>query len=930
LAALHKKALSKHNNNITKSKKRVAVKGGRHSNNLSVAGTKSVQQSSFTSETSRHKKRTTKAQKFNLGSDIAVSNNRIALLIIIFIFFSLTSNLVIYSYVNSKFTGFSFHDQLSTQSNILDSPLNISGVRVWYDATDITTLYTDKSCTTQVTTNNQDVKCWKDKSSYAHNATNVSGKGVPKYVTDQFNSLSILQFNTSESDTLRHVLDSNYTTNFSFFIVLKSTADSPSNNEAFFSNGDEAISDHFQIDYDSALDKFRLKPGGSAMYFGDFNNEIKLYGVTTDGSTITAYSEGVQTDIAYGRAGSRVFEQYRVNQNRAGNSYHDSQIAEIIIYNRSLTACEFEQVNEYLGDKYARDFQGIQQNYSYSSPHNNDITGIGNFSSECEDSATVTSATSSIATISSPSSLDLNDFLTFAHDNNGFTFTSEAPSGYNYSITRSWRVDVDNTPGTVSVSFDLSSTGISPGNYNYALLIDSDTDFSDAEAHTTGSSRSGNIVSFTLANFTNGEYFTLGLVEDPSSQEELTATGVTTLCINDRPSIDISACNPYAFFDTPYLCRVIGSDPSNHSILFSDNTSLFDIDSSTGIITFQPVSNQSGTHPILLTVTDDGGCGNLTQSAVLNISIISGETTPSAPNLTTSLINCSESNIILNWSNVSAEFYEIYYSDNFTFISDLNPYNLDANITNITNSFNWTDSSSSLKNYYKVVAVNELESINQTYKTASNIAGKFTVTAYQGSQLIISSPFNMTGKLLNETICPPQTAHNSSRSADKIRVFYGNNLQKYAYWFGSDYGWYSFSDPQLENLELNYGYLLHPINQTYNITLTGPLALSTQAILNITQNSVNTIGISYPLYYNLSTAIAPAQTYCGATGCADKIRVYYGEDQQKYSYWFGSALNWYSASTPELNYIEPGYGYYLYPINQSYTETINFSDGELI
>ncbi len=419
----------------------------------------------------------------------------------------------------------------------LKDPSDIGNLRVWYDATDNSTLYTDESCSTAVTSENQEVLCWQDKSSYGHNATNVSGKGAPEYITDQFNGLSVLNFSKSAGDTLRHELASQYTSDFTIFTVIQSRDTSPSLYDSFFSNGEPAHVDHFQIDYTDSGNAFRY--GASTKFnFENFSNEIKLYSVTHDGNNVVLYNEGQQANSGNTTEG-RVFEHYRINQNRAGNQHHNSKIAEIIIYDRVLTTCELEMVDIYLGDKYGRDFFGVEDNYGFPAPHNNDINGIGQFPGNCSATVDISSAVISFVTISAPTSLDLNDSLTVAHNNGGISISTDAPVNYS-RMNQSWRADKDDggngdgdSVGLVTVAFDISDNLTIADYDSFVLLIDDDGTFDNATIESTGT-KTGNTVSFTDINFTNGDYFTLGFTDT-------TAPAVTALNITPGSSLNTTA-----------------------------------------------------------------------------------------------------------------------------------------------------------------------------------------------------------------------------------------------------------------------------------------------------------------------------------------------------------------------------------------------------
>ena len=434
--------------------------------------------------------------------------------------------------------------------NDITDPTQISGLRAWYDAGDNSTLYTDESCTTPVSSAEQNIRCWQDKSSYAANATNVSGKGTPTYSPNIFNGRSVVNFSKSDQDTLRHTLSSQYTSDFTIFVVIQSKGNA-STYDSFFSNGEPADTNHFQIDYTSDSDAFRY--GASTKFnFQNYSNDIKLYAVTHDGNNVKLYNEGSEVNSGSTTEG-RVFEHYRINQNRNGNQHHNSYIGEIVLYDKVLSDCELEQVDIFLGDKYGRDFFGLRDNYGHSAPHNNDINGIGEFSSKCSSTREFTSAQSSIITISSPTSLDLNDSLTFAHDNGDIALITDTPSGYNNRINRTWRLDEDNEIGNVDISFDISDLNLQTEELEFALLNDTDTTFSNANIANDSGTLSGNTITFSGINPTHGEYLTLA-IKDSTSPQLNTTSPTNNFEYNTSTTIEISA-NIYdgSSIDTQYI-----------------------------------------------------------------------------------------------------------------------------------------------------------------------------------------------------------------------------------------------------------------------------------------------------------------------------------------------------------------------------------------
>jgi uncharacterized protein (TIGR03790 family) len=59
--------------------------------------------------------------------------------------------------------------------------------------------------------------------------------------------------------------------------------------------------------------------------------------------------------------------------------------------------------------------------------------------------------------------------------------------------------------------------------------------------------------------------------------------------------------------DSPFYLQIIASDVSADTITFTDNSSMFDIDSITGVINFTPRNQDVGTHIIKITARDEDG-----------------------------------------------------------------------------------------------------------------------------------------------------------------------------------------------------------------------------------------------------------------------------------------------------------------------------------
>lgn len=81
------------------------------------------------------------------------------------------------------------------------------------------------------------------------------------------------------------------------------------------------------------------------------------------------------------------------------------------------------------------------------------------------------------------------------------------------------------------------------------------------------------------------------------------ATGQVTMCINRRPTIPVIPGQSIAH-NSPFVYDLNATDQENHTLSYADNTTLFEINSSTGLMNFTPNISQVGNYTILITVTE--------------------------------------------------------------------------------------------------------------------------------------------------------------------------------------------------------------------------------------------------------------------------------------------------------------------------------------
>jgi hypothetical protein len=86
------------------------------------------------------------------------------------------------------------------------------------------------------------------------------------------------------------------------------------------------------------------------------------------------------------------------------------------------------------------------------------------------------------------------------------------------------------------------------------------------------------------------------------------AVGTVSLCMNAAPIIS-SISDKSAMHNDEFIFQVSASHIKNNSLTYVDNTSIFNVNSTTGLISFTPDISNFGNHTILISVRDNGtGC----------------------------------------------------------------------------------------------------------------------------------------------------------------------------------------------------------------------------------------------------------------------------------------------------------------------------------
>lgn len=204
-----------------------------------------------------------------------------------------------------------------------------------------------------------------------------------------------------------------------------------------------------------------------------------------------------------------------------GGTGFDGEMGEMLVYNSSLNDAQRIIVNNYLSTRYditiandlfAYDDGTASNDYFYN------LIGIGQ---EDTDNIHVSATAEEFLMISNPNDLGDGEYLMVANDGAdiaSWTFTGAPANGSTRKLAREWRVDKTNDLGTITFQIDTTFLPTPPSDgLTWALVVTSDGDFTDIDTTYPLTFVSGDIVGIDGLDLTDGDYFTLALVEYQST-----------------------------------------------------------------------------------------------------------------------------------------------------------------------------------------------------------------------------------------------------------------------------------------------------------------------------------------------------------------------------------------------------------------------------
>ncbi|MEM8888703.1 MAG: LamG-like jellyroll fold domain-containing protein [Bacteroidota bacterium] len=202
-------------------------------------------------------------------------------------------------------------------------------------------------------------------------------------------------------------------------------------------------------------------------------------------------------------------------RNRRYSAWYTGKIAELIVYGKEQDPMSRNAIETYLSIKYGLTIPVSAHLYYNQTSHDKAIAGIGKDSQQhlLQDNS-MSIDTSAILRINNPSDLGDQEYLVWGHEGANLERNPNVPPGENMRFNRTWRISRTGSPGLVWVEFELAGLGLDlTDETEFALLIDTDKDFSDAKVRKDGV-LVGSRIQFQGVEFNDGDLFSLSIADD--------------------------------------------------------------------------------------------------------------------------------------------------------------------------------------------------------------------------------------------------------------------------------------------------------------------------------------------------------------------------------------------------------------------------------
>lgn len=218
--------------------------------------------------------------------------------------------------------------------NVFFSPNDIDSLAHWYDATEISGSDGDA------------IGTWADQEGNADLTQSTSSK-KPTFKLDILNEYPIVRYDGS--DDILDVDSISISQPVHHFVVVAKTDASSNDGVVFDLTG---ASGNHRLSWRNSTSAWRMN-AGSTLDGGSHDNDFHIRTALFDGASSVHREDATQ--IASGDAGSEALDGYTSGNDRAESTPLDGDIAEILIYNASLSTSDRDDVESYLSKKWGID-----------------------------------------------------------------------------------------------------------------------------------------------------------------------------------------------------------------------------------------------------------------------------------------------------------------------------------------------------------------------------------------------------------------------------------------------------------------------------------------------------------------------------------------------------------------------------------------------
>ena len=226
-----------------------------------------------------------------------------------------------------------------SSSNCVDA-----NMLAWFDGADVST----------ITHASNAVSNWADKTGNGYDVSTSDTNRQPTFTSNAINSLSALTFNSDYLGRSGPIL-TNSASNLAIMIVSKTTT---AYHRTIYSQAVEGTGwgANHMVSFDSSGNiSYVNYPGtGSSAAGGPGANELSLVTINRSGTTNSYYKNGVLLGTGAANTYTRDVDKTSIGRrtDAGGREYFNGEIAEVILFERTLTDGEREAMETYLIDKW--------------------------------------------------------------------------------------------------------------------------------------------------------------------------------------------------------------------------------------------------------------------------------------------------------------------------------------------------------------------------------------------------------------------------------------------------------------------------------------------------------------------------------------------------------------------------------------------------